>query len=96
MARPRVREHAALAHDAARVEVGVDVCLGRARGDLAHVHGEDGVMVPAVVMGPVILILVLALALMRSAAPGPRAESVRRGVHGFTIVREVRGLDAAP
>ena len=52
-------------------------------------------MVPAVVMGPVILIL--ALALMRSAAaPGPRAESVRRGVHGFTIVREVRGLDAAP
>lgn len=96
MARPRVREHAALAHDAARVEVGVDVRLGRARGDLAHVHGEDGVMVPAVVMGPVILILILALALMRSAAPGPRAESVRRGVHGFTIVREVRGLDAAP
>jgi hypothetical protein len=94
MARPRVREHAALAHDAARVEVGVDVRLGRARGDLAHVHGEDGVMVPAVVMGSVILIL--ALALMRSAAPGPRAESVRRGVHGFTIVREVRGLDAAP
>jgi hypothetical protein len=53
-------------------------------------------MVPAVVMGPVILILILALALMRSAAPGPTAESVRRGVHGFTIVREVRGLDAAP
>jgi len=52
-------------------------------------------MVPAVVMGSVILIL--ALALMRSAAaPGPTAESVRRGVHGFTIVREVRGLDAAP